>query len=99
MRGHVEGDRSEVHLLVGVNTGHDEKEAGALGAARPQPSQPEHHGSLVLLHDLAEAGREVISDLGVAASRPLKAFGGRHYIFMWPPRCVTGRIAEALRES
>ena len=76
MRGHVEGDRPEVHLLVRVNTGHDEEEAGALGAAGPQPSQPEHHGSLVLLHDLAEAGREVISDLGVAASRPLKAFGG-----------------------
>ena len=52
LRRHVEGDRSEVDLLVRVDARHDEEEAGALGAARPQPPEPEHHGSLVLLHDL-----------------------------------------------
>ena len=52
LRRHVEGDRPEVHLLVRVAARHDEEEAGALGAARPQPPEPEHHGPLVLLHDL-----------------------------------------------
>ena len=83
LRWHVEGDRPEVHLLVGVDARHDEEEAGALGAAGPQPPQPEHHGSLVLLHDLT--GGEGISHLCVAAAGGFR----RHYIFMWLPRCVT----------
>ena len=37
LRGHVEGDRPEVHLFVRVNARHDEEEAGALGAAGSQP--------------------------------------------------------------
>ena len=78
LRRHVKGDRPEVDLLVRVNARHDEEEAGALGAAGPQPPEPEHHGSLVLLHDLK--GRERISLLGVAAVRARghwrEAFGG-----------------------
>ena len=54
LRRHVEGDSPEVDLLVGVNAGHDEEEAGALGPARPQPAESEHHGSLVLLDHLKE---------------------------------------------
>ena len=48
----IEADGPEVDLLVGVDAGHDEEEARALGAPRPQPPQPEDDGSLVLLHHL-----------------------------------------------
>ena len=43
----------EVDAAVGVNTWHHQHQARALGAARPEPAQPEHHRPLVLLHNLA----------------------------------------------
>jgi hypothetical protein len=54
LRGHVEGDRPEVDLLVRVDAGHDEEEAGTLGSAGPQATQAEYHRSLVLLYHLVE---------------------------------------------
>ena len=59
---HIEADGPEVDLLVGVDAGHDEEEARALGAPRPQPPQPEDDGSLVLLHNLDTAG---VGNIGV----------------------------------
>ena len=49
---HVEGHGPEVHLLVGVDAGDDEEDAGTLGAALAQPTQAEDDGALVLRHDL-----------------------------------------------
>ena len=41
-----------VDLLVVVYAGQDEEDAGPLGAAVPQPPQPEDDRPLVLLHHL-----------------------------------------------
>ena len=38
---HAEGDGPEVDLVVLVDAGDDKEDAGALGAARPKPTQPE----------------------------------------------------------
>jgi len=54
LRGDVERDCSEVDLLVGVDAGHHEEEAGALGAARSQPTQAENDGPLVFLNHLGK---------------------------------------------
>ena len=56
----IEADGPEVDLLVGVDAGHDEEEARALGAPRPQPPQPEDDGSLVLLHHLQHNNRDIL---------------------------------------
>ena len=50
-----------VDLLVVVYAGQDEEDAGPLGAAVPQPPQPEDDRPLVLLHHLdahAEGDRD-----------------------------------------
>ena len=49
----------EVDAAVGVNAGHHQHQARALGAARPEPAQPEHHRTLVLLHNLPGPGESV----------------------------------------
>ena len=49
---HIERDCPEVDLLVRVDARHHEEKSRALGTARPQPAESEHHGSLVLLHNL-----------------------------------------------
>ena len=52
LRRHVEGDRPQVDLFVGVHTGHDEEETGAFGAAGSQTTKSEHYCPLVLLNHL-----------------------------------------------
>ena len=49
---HVEGERPHVDLLVGVDAGHDEEDAGAAGAAAEEAAQAEDDDALVLLHHL-----------------------------------------------
>ncbi len=59
MRRHIERHCPQVHLLVGVDTGHDEEESGSLGAAGSESTQSEDDGPLVLLDDLdGDAERE-----------------------------------------
>ena len=48
----IEADCPEVDLLVSVNAGHDEEQAGSLRSPGSQPSQPEDDRSLVLLDHL-----------------------------------------------
>jgi hypothetical protein len=51
---HVEGDRPEVDLPVGVDARDDEEDAGTLGAAFAQPAEAEDDGTLVLLDNLEQ---------------------------------------------
>ena len=48
----IKADCPEVDLLVSVNAGHDEEQAGSLRSPGPQPSQPEDDRPLVLLDHL-----------------------------------------------
>ena len=48
----IKADGPEVDLLVSVNAGHDEEQAGTLRSPGSQPSQPEDDRPLVLLHHL-----------------------------------------------
>ena len=48
-----------VDLLVVVYAGQDEEDAGPLGAAVPQPPQPEDDRPLVLLHHLGNTTLEI----------------------------------------
>ena len=50
-----------VDLLVVVYAGQDEEDAGPLGAAVPQPPQPEDDRPLVLLHHLGNTTLENIA--------------------------------------
>ena len=43
---HAEGDGPEVDLVVLVDAGNDEEDAGSLGAARPQPTQSGQKGTV-----------------------------------------------------
>ena len=52
LRWHVKGERPHVHLLVWVDAGDDEEDAGAAGAAREETAKAEDHRSLVFLHNL-----------------------------------------------
>ena len=48
----VKADRPEIHLLVSINTRHDEEEAGTLGSPSSQSAQAEDDRPLVLLDHL-----------------------------------------------
>ena len=48
----VEGDNSEIDLDVVVDAGEDEEHSRTLGPASHQPTQPEDHRALVLIHKL-----------------------------------------------
>ena len=48
----VKADRPEIHLLVSINTRHDEEEAGTLGSPSSQSTQAEDDRPLVLLDHL-----------------------------------------------
>ena len=52
LRRDVKADCPEVDLLVSVNAGHDEEQAGTLRSPGSQSSQPEDDRPLVLLHHL-----------------------------------------------
>lgn len=60
LRGHVERDGPEVHLLEGVDARHDEEEPWPLGSTRSQATQSEHDGSLVLLNNLEETDKDFL---------------------------------------
>ncbi len=53
----IEGERPHVHLLVGVDAGDDEEDAGAAGAAAQKATQAEDDHALVLLNDLQRRER------------------------------------------
>ncbi len=48
----VKGESPHVHLLVGVDAGHDEENAGSTGSAAQKSAKSEDDDSLVLLNDL-----------------------------------------------
>ena len=52
LRRDVKADCPEVDLLVSVNAGHDEEQAGPLGSPGSEAAQPEDDRPLVLLDHL-----------------------------------------------
>ena len=52
LRRHVEGDRPQINLAVGVNAGNDEEDAGPLGSPLQQSPQSEDDCPFVLLDNL-----------------------------------------------
>ena len=56
---HVESQRTHVHLLVGVNAGHDEEDTRAPGPAGKKTTQTEDDHTFVLLNNFdGEAKRK-----------------------------------------
>ena len=46
------GGSSQINLLVNIDAGNDEEDAGAPGSPRQEPAKPEDDGPLVLLDHL-----------------------------------------------
>ena len=77
LRGHVKRHSPKIHLLVGVDAGHDEEETGSFGTAGAQTTEPEHHSSFVLLDHLEEKNemRDVETMMNAGNSyKPIQCF-------------------------